>query len=70
MFCVIACATTTTTTTPSTSTTAAHPPRQLLDLCRDGGQALEVRILHDRHHEARRGLQAGTGRGVRDQDRG
>ena len=46
----------------------AHPPRQLLDLCGDGGQALAVRVPHDGHHQARgrlRGVARQTGAALR-----
>jgi hypothetical protein len=36
-----------------------HPPRQLLDLCRDGRQPLAVGVLHNGHHQADGRLQAG-----------
>ncbi len=36
---------------------AAHPACKLLDLGRDGGQALLVGVLYDGHHQAHGGLQ-------------
>ena len=40
---------------------APHPPRQLLDLARNGGQALHVCIPHNGHHQAQGRLRWGRG---------